>query len=261
MYQKFTAALCALLMASGIVLPVQASAETSVQASLEDYTQEVVTLINQERTAQGLNPVENLSALNQAATIRSQELVKSFSHTRPDGRGCSTVLDDNGITWRTTGENIAYGYSDPVSVMDGWMHSSGHRANILNASFDAVGIGVVSQNGVLYWTQIFTGGAEASNAYQPEIKPSEPVQNITVPEQTENNSPVLPESFCIGQECFTCCGTDCTAPQNILSCLNGNCNTQDILSCLNGNCNSQDVLSCLNGNCNQLPALFQNLCK
>lgn len=246
MYQKFTAALCALLMASGIVLPVQASATTSVQASLETYAQEVVTLINQERTAQGLQPVENLPALNQAAVIRSQELVTSFSHTRPDGRGCATVLDDNGITWRTTGENIAYGYSDPASVMDGWMHSSGHRANILNASFDAVGIGVVSQNGVLYWTQIFTGGAEASEAYQPEIKPSEPVQTITVPTQTE--TPALPENFCIGQECFTCCGTDCTVPQNILSCLNGNCNTQD-------------VLSCLNGNCNQLPALFQNLCK
>ncbi len=229
MYQKFTAGLCALLMVSGIVLPVQASAETS----LEDYAQEVVTLINQERTAQGLTPVENLPALNQAAGIRSQELVTNFSHTRPDGRSCSTVLNDNNISWHTTGENIAYGYPDPSSVMNGWMHSSGHRANILNASFDAVGIGVVSQNGVLYWTQIFTGGAEISDSYQPEFNPSEPVQNITFPEQTE--SPVLPEFFCIGQECFTYCETNCTTPK--------------------------DIFSCLNNNCNSLPSCFQNFCK
>ena len=125
-----------LLMASGIALSVQASAESSVQTASQDYVQEVVSLINQERTAQGLNPLQNDSALNQSAEIRSQELITNFSHTRPDGRNCSTVLNDNGITWRTTGENIAYGYPDAESVMNGWMNSSGHRANILNDSFD-----------------------------------------------------------------------------------------------------------------------------
>lgn len=255
--RKLIAGLCVLLMAcsaGAVSVPVHAgTAENSVSSSMQNYTDEVVSLINQERSAQGLNPLKAVTVLNQCAEIRSQELVTAFSHTRPDGRSCSTILDDTGVSWRTTGENIAYGYNSPKAVMEGWMNSPGHRANILNADFDSVGVGVISQNGVLYWTQIFTGGAEYQDTYQPEIVPE---TTVTVPETKENSS--APSGICIGDSCFGCIGTDCTNPQNLLECLTGNCS--------NGNCNTQDILSslagnCTTGNCNNLQGLLQNFCK
>ena len=255
--RKFIAGLCALLMAysaGAVSVPVHAAAaENSVSSSMQNYADEVVSLINQERSAQELNPLKAVPVLNQCAEIRSKELVTAFSHTRPDGRSCSTILDDTGVSWQTTGENIAYGYNSPQAVMEGWMNSSGHRANILNANFDSVGVGVISQNGILYWTQIFTGGAEYQDTYQPEIIPE---TAVTVPE-TKEDSPA-PSGICIGDFCFDCIGTDCTNPQNLLECLNGNCS--------GGNCNTQDILSCLTdncttGNCNSLQGLLQNFCK
>ena len=252
--RKLTAVLCALLMAcsaGAAILPVQAAAaENSVSSSAQNYINEVAVLINQERTAQGLNPLQTVPVLNQAAEIRSQELITLFSHTRPDGRSCSTVLNDKNISWHTTGENIAYGYSTPEAVMTGWMNSPGHRANILNADFDSVGIGVVSQNGTLYWTQIFTGGTDYDNSYQPETTPAVPA--------TTETGPVLPSDICIGDACFLCTGTNCTVPQNLLSCLTGNC-TDNSCNISGQSCPAQNILSALNGNCN-LPEILQQLC-
>jgi len=58
--------------------------------------------------------------------------------------------------WMALGENVAYGYGSVESVMAGWMNSSGHRANILNANFTHVGLGrATAANGTLYWTQVF----------------------------------------------------------------------------------------------------------
>ena len=65
------------------------------------------------------------------------------------------MMKSFGITYRTAGENIAYGYKTAQSVMDGWMDSSGHRANILNASYSRIGVGYVSNGN--YWTQWFAG--------------------------------------------------------------------------------------------------------
>ena len=123
--------------------------------------------MNKERAAQGLEPMYALPALNQAAVVRSGELVKSFSHTRPDGRPCYSILEDNGIAWMSVGENIAAGYSDPAEVMDGWMHSDGHRGNILG-DFSYIGVGVAEQNGMLYWTQEFSSGSDPTGAYLPK---------------------------------------------------------------------------------------------
>ena len=60
-----------------------------------------------------------------------------------------------GLTYRTAGENIAMGYPTPGAVVDGWMNSEGHRANILNPSFTVIGVGYVSEGN--YWTQMFIG--------------------------------------------------------------------------------------------------------
>ena len=93
-----------------------------------------------------------------AALVRAKETEQSFSHTRPDGRQFSTALLEQGARFRTAGENIAWGQRTPEQVMQGWMNSSGHRANILNASYTAIGVGYYrNAAGTNYWTQLFTG--------------------------------------------------------------------------------------------------------
>ena len=86
------------------------------------------------------------SSLQNAANKRAQEIVASFSHTRPDGRSFSTVLAEYNVSYRASGENIAAGQRTPSEVMNGWMNSPGHRANILGNQFGKVGIGVHKGN-------------------------------------------------------------------------------------------------------------------
>ena len=121
------------------------------------YAQEVVRLVNIERENAGLAPLAVDATLSAAAQVRAQEIDVSFSHTRPDGTSCFTVLKDFGISYRACGENIAKGSPSPARVVEGWMNSAGHRANILNANFTAIGVGVYADAaGTLHWAQLFT---------------------------------------------------------------------------------------------------------
>ena len=117
----------------------------------------VADLVNQERAKAGLAPLEVKVTLQTAAQVRAKEIEKSFSHTRPNGSSFSTVLAENGVDYRGSGENIAWGQRSPEEVMNGWMNSDGHRANILNKNFKYIGVGYhVNSNGTGYWTQLFT---------------------------------------------------------------------------------------------------------
>ncbi len=117
----------------------------------------VVALVNKYRAENGLSPVSADSQLNRAAAIRSSELPTLFSHTRPDGTRCFTVLDQLSISYRGAGENIASGQTSAQQVMDDWMNSSGHRANILGANFKNIGVGLhIDDSGRYHWTQLFT---------------------------------------------------------------------------------------------------------
>ena len=120
------------------------------------YIAEVLNLINEERAKEGLSPLTTTTKLKQAANKRAEETVTLFSHTRPDGSSGVSVLKEYGISYRAWGENIAYGQKSPAAVMNAWMNSSGHRANILSSKFGKVGIGCYVHKGVLYWTQVFT---------------------------------------------------------------------------------------------------------
>lgn len=121
------------------------------------YAQQVVKLVNEERMKAGLSALSMEEDISSAALIRSKEIETSFSHTRPDGRTFSTVLTDNGIKYKGSGENIAWGQSTPEEVVTAWMNSSGHRANILNAKFTKIGVGhYQNTSGRNYWTQLFT---------------------------------------------------------------------------------------------------------
>lgn len=129
------------------------------QVAQGDYKAQVVAIMNQERANAGVGGISQNASLDAVAQIRAQEIAQSFSHTRPNGSSCFTVLNENGIVYSTAGENIAAGYGDPASVMSGWMNSEGHRANILNGSFGQVGIGYYTDPNSgygTYWVQIFT---------------------------------------------------------------------------------------------------------
>lgn len=124
--------------------------------SVSSYANAVLNLVNKYRKQNGLASVKLDSALSGAASTRAKEIISSFSHTRPNGSSCFTVLSENGISYNGAGENIAYGQSSPDEVMTAWMNSAGHRANILNASFTRLGVGVYESGGTLYWAQLFT---------------------------------------------------------------------------------------------------------
>lgn len=78
-----------------------------------------------------------------------------FSHTSPDGSDPGDRVTAAGYRWSTYGENIAKGQSSPASVMDSWMNSPGHRANIVNCAFKEIGVGKQDSSGGPVWTQVF----------------------------------------------------------------------------------------------------------
>lgn len=119
------------------------------------YAQQVVQLVNAERQKQGLTALKIDTTVQKAAQVRATEQAQSFSHTRPNGTSCFTALTEQGITYRSAGENIAYGQSTPQEVMNAWMNSEGHRANILSEKFTTIGVGYTVINGQSYWAQMF----------------------------------------------------------------------------------------------------------
>jgi uncharacterized protein YkwD len=127
--------------------------------AVESFENEVPSLTNAERHDAGCSALRLDTRLRTAARRHSAEMARFgyFSHTGQNGSDPGRRMRDAG--YPTSGgwaENIARGYPDPASVMDGWMNSPGHRANILNCSLRALGVGVVrSQGGRVYWTQDF----------------------------------------------------------------------------------------------------------
>lgn len=107
-----------------------------------DLINEVYEITNNYRSLVGVSSLTLDSSLVEAASIRAKELSDSFSHTRPNGSSCFTVLSELGISYGTAGENIAAGYSSSQSVMEGWRFSSGHYQNIISSKFKKIGIGV-----------------------------------------------------------------------------------------------------------------------
>lgn len=116
---------------------------------------DVADLVNEARTQAGLSPVTLVAELSKAAQVRAEETTKSFSHTRPDGRDCFTILEEMGVTCQYAGENIAMGQRTAQEVMEAWMDSPGHRENILDPSFGRLGVACVERGGSLYWVQLF----------------------------------------------------------------------------------------------------------
>lgn len=128
-----------------------------VDSTVSAFENEVIRLVNVERSKKGLQPLRANWELSRVARFKSQDMVDNryFSHTSPTYGSPFQMIRSFGMTYRTAGENIAYGQRTPQAVVNAWMNSSGHRANILNASYTQIGVGYVADGH--YWTQMFIG--------------------------------------------------------------------------------------------------------
>ena len=124
-------------------------------SSVTSYEQEVIRLVNEIRTENGLKPLTYDWELGRVARYKSQDMKDNryFSHTSPVYGSPFEMIRNFGISYKSAGENIAKGYATPQAVVSGWMNSPGHRANILNANYTRIGVGYVAAGN--YWTQMF----------------------------------------------------------------------------------------------------------
>lgn len=154
----------------------------------DKFDQKILSLVNQERSKAGLNALTLSQKLDQAADGHSTRMAAGdfFSHTDPQtGTSAGDRIEAAGYTgWSTWGENIAAGQTTPEAVFQGWMRSSGHRANILNSSFTHMGVGYHSLNNDTgsvnysrYWTQVFGAGADPGNYVAQTDGQTNPVAN------------------------------------------------------------------------------------
>lgn len=140
-----------------LIYPGQILSIPTVDASVQAFENEVVRLVNEQRSQHGLKPLTANWELSRVARYKSQDMADNryFSHTSPTYGSPFQMIRNFGISFRTAGENIAYGQRTPQAVVNAWMNSSGHRANILNASYTQIGVGYVAKGH--YWTQMFIG--------------------------------------------------------------------------------------------------------
>lgn len=133
-----------------IKIPSQNDADLS-------FENEVISLVNQIRRDNGLKPLTADWELSRVARFKSQDMHDKgyFSHNSPTYGTPFKMIRDFGLNFKTAGENIAKGQRTPKAVVDAWMNSSGHRANILKSTYTKIGVGYIS-NGH-YWTQMFIG--------------------------------------------------------------------------------------------------------
>lgn len=117
----------------------------------------VVSLVNEIRAQYGLSALTLDESLCRYARVKSQDMQQNgyFSHESPTYGSPFDMMRSFGISYSYAGENIAMGYSSAQSVVEAWMNSAGHRANILSANFTSIGVGYVANGG--YWTQWFLG--------------------------------------------------------------------------------------------------------
>lgn len=124
---------------------------------LNQFEQQVIELTNNERAKHGLAPLKTDWELSRVAREKSRDLYANnyFDHNSPTYGSPFDMMRAYGISYRTAGENIAKGQRTPQEVVNAWMNSPGHRANILNGNFTHIGVGYIQQGN--HWTQMFIG--------------------------------------------------------------------------------------------------------
>lgn len=128
------------------------------QSSAQSFELKVVDLVNKQRAYAGLQLLTNNWQLERVARYKAADMANKgyFSHTSPTYGSPFTMMQNFGISFSAAGENIAIGQMTPEDVMNAWMNSPGHRANILSPSYTVIGVGyATNSNGVPYWSQMF----------------------------------------------------------------------------------------------------------
>lgn len=138
-----------------LIYPGQLIQIPDQDSSVLVFEKEVIRLVNEIRLENGLNPLTYDWELGRVARYKSQDMRDNryFSHTSPVYGYPFQMIRNFGISFRSAGENIARGYATPQAVVNGWMNSSGHRANILSSGYTKIGVGYVADGN--YWTQMF----------------------------------------------------------------------------------------------------------
>ena len=178
MKTKTKVLLIVILMFIAIIIPTKVFATDTIDVKVTgtyDYTkaQEVLDLLNDYRTQNGLNKLTMDEDLLNAAMIRAGETSIYFSHTRPDGTDCFSAAPS-----KMSGENIVAGLSTASGAMDKWKESSGHNANMLGSSYKSIGIGCLDIGGSCYWVQCFgTGDATKESTRTGRV---DTIQNISI---------------------------------------------------------------------------------
>ena len=140
-----------------LIYPGQSINIPSEDDSVLSYENEVIRLVNEIRKENGLKPLTAEWELSRVARYKSRDMKENgyFSHTSPVYGSPFEMIKNFGLSYRTAGENIAKGQRTPEAVVNAWMNSSGHRANILNSSYTKIGVGYEPSGN--YWTQMFIG--------------------------------------------------------------------------------------------------------
>ena len=171
---------------------------------------DVLEFTNDERESQGSALLTLTQDLTDGASVRAQEIIKTFGHTRPDGSSCFTVLNGQ---YSSTGENIAAGQSSASDVVTAWMNSDGHRANILNSGFTKLGVGYAQDTTgtyAHYWVQMFGGSSQDTIAVTQNDLSRVPITavagNLLVPVTTAadpNDSSTWPSDWMTNPNVYT----------------------------------------------------------
>ena len=158
------------ILAMSLILVGTNQREVKAAEPYESFTKteewEVLKETNKNRNSGGKEGLSTFSSIQKASHVRAGEIVDYFSHTRPDGTSCFTVLKSKKIKYYSAGENIAAGQGSPQAVLNSWMNSPGHKANIMNGNFSHLGAGYKEAPGTMYrkyWVQLFVGGCKTTN--------------------------------------------------------------------------------------------------
>jgi len=140
-----------------LIYPGQILYIPQTDSAVSNFETEVVRLVNEIRINNGLKTLTHDWELSRVARFKSQDMKdnKYFSHTSPVYGSPFDMIKNFGISFKSAAENIAKGQSTPQAVVNAWMNSSGHRANILSSSYTKIGVGYVDAGN--YWTQMFIG--------------------------------------------------------------------------------------------------------
>ena len=134
--------------------------QSIAESDVSQQAQAVLRLVNAERSKNGLSSLTLSSKLTAVANEKARDMAENnyFSHESPTYGSPFQMLQQYGISYKSAGENIAAGQRSPEEVMNSWMNSSGHRANILNSSYTEIGIGYYAGGSYgTEWVQLFTG--------------------------------------------------------------------------------------------------------